>query len=125
MSDRQIETQEYARNPNPEIRISCTECKKDYPLGDVLKEEALPFPRNTVVEGYLVCPSCGARRHSYYLTELLRFKQVELKRAIEKWHTTKTTSAWSRYHYLQKQFQENFDAAQKRYAAVFEKEESA
>ncbi len=124
MSD-QVQTEEFARNPNPEIRIVCTDCKKEYPLEGVLHERAMPAPYQTVTEGYLKCPNCGTEKHSYYMSELLRFKQKKLKLALETWNNTKKSRAWREYALLQKQFQTSFDAAQKKYTEMFQKETSA
>lgn len=118
-------TEEFARNPNPEVRIACTECRKEYALDEVLHERAMPAPHNTVTEGYLKCPHCGTERHSYYMTELLRFRQMELKKTLEEWHNTKLRRIWTRYTIQQKKFQEIFDRTQKKCREVFEKDKAA
>lgn len=123
MNRQQVQTQEFARNLKPEVRIGCSKCRKEYPLDDALKERPMPPPNETVTQGYLHCPLCGDEKHVYYMTELLRFKQSELKKALEKWHETKKPSVWEEYARLQKKFQHLYDIAQKRYQEMFKKEE--
>lgn len=117
-----VQTQEFAKNPDIPVLVKCTICQKEYDLSTVLHEEKMPTPNELIVEGYLLCPSCGDRKHAYYLTEQLRFLQVELKKALDRYHLTKSTIAWREYARKQKSFQDSYDAAQKRLLKKFREE---
>lgn len=117
-------TQEYAKNPEAEVNIKCFRCRREFPVSEMLKEEPLPPPRETVVEGLLVCPSCGARKHTYYMTEALRYKQTVLAELLATWTASHDPRDWSKYRIAQKQYQQTFDNTQKRYAAIVKKEAS-
>lgn len=123
--NNKVQTEEFAKNPEPEVWIKCTVCQKDYKFADILKEEPLPPPRETTVEGYLLCPSCLDRKHCYYLTEQLRYMQVELKKSLDKWHATKSSHVWREYARKQKSFQTSFDNVQARFAKTLKKEETS
>lgn len=82
----------------------------------------MPPPHETVIEGFLVCPQCGDRKHSYYMSEILRWKQSELKKALERFNLTRNPTDWRIYTVKQKRFQAVFDTAQEKYTALFKKE---
>ena len=115
-------TQEFAKNANAVVTVECSGCRTKYQIAEMLKEESLPKPHETVVEGFLECPKCKARVHSYYMTEALRFDQVQLKKAILEWQRTKATPAWREYERRQKVFKNNYDRVQARFKELLEKE---
>lgn len=115
-------TAEIAKNLEAEVRILCTACNKEFKLQECLKEEPMPPPYETVLEGYILCPSCGDRKHSYYLSELVRFRQARLNKALLRWHETQDKKDWRAYKTLYDQFRRSFDSAQKRYKEIFGKE---
>lgn len=120
-----MNTKEVARNTNPDVTIKCTQCNKEYLLSDtVIKEEALPLPHNTTVEGFIVCPHCGYRSHTYFMSEVLRFDLDKVKKAIATWHEVKTNVAYSRYERLHKAYQRNFDNQQLKYKEIMARRES-
>lgn len=123
MSDQKtVLTQEFARNPQPEVRIACGKCRRDFLLEEMLQERGgFSQPYQTVTEGYLKCPRCGTEKHSYYMTEDLRFRQTRLKKALDMWHETKAVTAWREYAKQQKHFHSLFDDAQKKYRKLFGK----
>jgi hypothetical protein len=119
-----VKTQEFAKNANAVVTVQCSGCKTEYQIAEMLKEEPLPHPHVTVVEGFLECPKCKARVHSYYMTETLRHDQVQLKKAILEWQRTKATPAWREYERRQKVFQANYDRVQARYKELLQEESS-
>lgn len=119
--------QEVARNLNPRSEIQCAKCRKKHPLIDLMHEEPLPYPHNTVVEGLLICPKCGLRTHSYYMTEFLRFEQERLKKALLDYHAEKRTAvdinrAYRKYTRLQQTYQKQFVAVQEKYRKLLQAE---
>lgn len=122
--NNKVKTQEIAKNLEAEVHINCTVCQKTYRLSECLKEEPMPAPYETVLEGFLVCPSCGDRKHSYYLSEHIRFQQAKLARAVQRWHETRNPRDWTTYKNMYKTFQEVFENSQKKYQKIFGKETS-
>lgn len=122
MQNRRPFTKEYAKNPNPPMEVECSKCKYTAPLKDMMREEQMPEPYQTTVEGFLLCPQCGQRSHCYYMTESLRFNQEMLAKALARWHREKSDAAWREYERRQRVFQNNFDTVQKRYKGLLEKE---
>lgn len=118
-----METLEYAKNPNPSTKVKCVKCDKEFDLTDCLVEEPCPPPHTHVVEGLIVCPGCGLRKHSYWMPEHLRFDQSRLKKAVMDWQATRTSKAFAEYKRRLRVFQNNFDTSQKKYAAIFGKED--
>lgn len=120
--------QEIARNINPRTEIQCVKCKKKHQLIDLIHEEPLPYPHSTVVEGLLICPKCGLRTHSYYMSDMLRYQQEKLKKALLAYHEEKRTSldinqAYRKYTRLQESYQKNFVREQEKYARIMHPEE--
>lgn len=115
-------TTEVAKNFEYEVSIHCTVCNKVYKLSECLKEEPMPAPHETVTEGFLLCPGCGDRKHSYYLSERVRYQQTRLSVALKRYHETQDKRDWRTYKKLHDSFQILFDSCQKHYGAVFEKE---
>lgn len=114
-----MNTKETARNTNPDVTIKCVCCSKEYMLSSTtIKEEALPRPHNTTVEGFIICPHCGHKSHTYFMSEYLRFELEKLRQAIALWHETKTNAAYCRYQKLHKQYQRNFDKQQLKYKEI-------
>lgn len=118
-------TPETIKNPQAQVKIKCSHCRREYPIDTMLQERPLPPPRETVVEGLIVCPECGTEKHSYYMTEALRFKQVELVKLLNAWNSSHDLKDWSKYQSAQRQYQKTFDTTQQRYAAIVEKEASS
>lgn len=119
-------TQEIAKKPNARTRVKCTQCAKEYAFSaKSIIEEPLDYPHNTVVEGFLICPHCGLKTHSYYMTERNRFYLDKLKTSIEDWHKMKTNEAYSHYRIQYERYTHNFDSTQKKYKEMFKLEETA
>lgn len=116
------EIPEVAKNFDIEVSIHCTVCDKVYKLSECLKEEAMPVPYQTVTEVFLLCPNCGDRKHTHYLSEYVRFQQTKLTRALRRYHETQDLKDWRAYNVLHRQFKTAFDAVQKRYKALFGEE---
>lgn len=117
-------TQEVAKNLEPRTKVKCSNCRKEFPLAaESLVEEQLPYPHNTVVEGFLVCPLCGLKKHSYYMPERVRFDLAKLKKALAEYHQVRTLEAFNRYRILHESYKHNFDRAQKKYKEMFAPEE--
>lgn len=118
-------TQEVARNLEPRTSVKCSSCLKEFSFSaETIVEEPLPYPYNTVVEGFIVCPYCGLKRHSYYMPERLRFDMHKLKQTLLQYHTTKSTKDFNRYRILHESYKHNFDAAQKKFKEIFAVEET-
>lgn len=116
-----VPTKESARNPDPDVKIRCENCHKEYTFSEKsIIEVALPMPYPTVVEGLLLCPHCGKKNHTYYMSEQLRFQLVRLKKAIADWHNTKTSESFARYETLHTAYKNNFDRDQEKYKKVME-----
>jgi len=123
-----VSPQEIARNTNITPTVRCSQCKKESHLPDLLHEEPLPYPHNTVVEGFLLCPHCGLRTHSYYMPERLRFEQERLKQALEAYHAENRTGrdinkAYRRYRKLLEGYHKKYDEAQEKYRNLMRLEE--
>jgi len=110
---------EFAKNPDAKVRVSCTQCKATYPFEVFLREVRMAAPYETVVEGILVCPDCGHRIHSYYMPENTRFLQSLLEKSIKKWSDSRSPADYQEYNKRQRSFQTSFDAAQRKFNAIF------
>jgi hypothetical protein len=117
-----MQTQEFAKNPIIKANVRCGKCNKQFKIEDMLREEPLPYPNVTIVEGFLKCPNCQHRTHNYYLTEMLRQDQVRLKEALLRWQKERSSTAWTSYVKRKTVFQNNYDRVQERLRGQFEKE---
>lgn len=109
------------RNPDASLQVNCARCKRQFALDEMLQEESLFAPYELTVEGFMLCPRCGHRRHIYYLTEELRFRQVQLKALSEQWHESKDMQFYRQFMTAQTVYKAMFDREQKRYAEIVEK----
>lgn len=118
-------TQEVAKNLTPRTQVKCSSCLKEFSFSaETIVEEPLPYPYNTAVEGFLVCPHCGLKRHSYYMPERVRFDMHKLQQSLLQFHTTKSLKDFNRYRILHESYKKNFDNAQKKYKEMFAAEEA-
>lgn len=120
-----METQEFAKRPDPSTKVKCANCGKEFDLAECLIEEPCPPPNTHVVEGVIICPGCGLRKHTYWMPEHLRFDQARLKAAVMEYQNTRTARAFGEYKRRLQIFQNNFDVSQKKYAAIFGKEDDS
>lgn len=102
--------------------VKCTSCGKQHQINELVKEEPLPYPHNSVVEGFLLCPDCGFRTHSYYMPEQLRQEQERLNKALALYQADKSPKAFRQYDQHLKVYQNNFTTAQAKYRALMETE---
>lgn len=118
-------SQEIARKPNARTKVRCTQCQKEFVFDDrSIIEEQMPVPYNTVVEGFLVCPYCGLKTHSYYMPETLRFDLSKLQAAIVAYQKTANPKTYKRYLILHEAYKHNFDKAQAKYKKLLQREET-
>jgi DNA-directed RNA polymerase subunit RPC12/RpoP len=114
--------QEFPKNPVIKAKVKCVPCGKSFDINEMLKEEALPHPHAGVTEGFLLCPNCGHKVHSFYMPESLRHDQSLLKKAVLRWQNERSISAWTEYVRRQRIFTHNFDRVQEKYKVVFAEE---
>lgn len=114
-------TQEYAKQPEKEVRVRCPLCRGVYHLPQYIKEEPMRAPYETVVEGFLRCPTpgCTYRKHSYYMPEHVRFAQKQLSDAQDVWQEKRTNAAYREYLRRYNSFQKTYTAAQEKYEKIF------
>lgn len=109
------QTEEVIRNPDAVVEVKCFRCRREAPLEKYVQEEQLPAPYETVAQTFLLCPHCGARKHSYYSTSTLRHYQAELTVALNKYKTSRKSEDWTVYRKAQKVYQGEYDRVQKKY----------
>lgn len=109
-------TKEIAKNPTPEVRIACTNCRQRYSIVESLQERPVLVDYGAVVEGVLICPHCGFTKHTYYMTEHLRNKQRELQELALEWTASQDSTVFRKLEARQIAYRNEYDRVQKKYS---------
>lgn len=106
-------TEEWAKNPKAEVKVRCDSCKKQFPIEEMLKEEAVPVHYHPdATEAFWLCPSCGFRKHSFYLTNELRAYQERLRAGLAIYNRTHSSTDFEKHRKTQRGYQVAFDNVQ-------------
>lgn len=111
---------EETKNSLP-ARVRCGVCKTESIFSDCIKEEYFPSPYEAVVEGIVICPHCGDRKHIYFMTSEIRVAQAYLAKAVSAWEKDKKYANYAEMTRARDSHIKIFDAEQAKYREIFEK----
>lgn len=114
-----FKTKEVARNPNPEVKVSCVNCRKKYSIINALQERPLKIDYGAIVEGVLICPHCHFVKHVYYMTDHLRNEQRILKELAREWQATQDNAVFKKLEAKQIAYRNEYDRVQEKYSKEF------
>lgn len=106
-------TEEWAKNPKAEVLIECQNCHQKHHIEEILKEEPFPVPyKPKTTEVFWLCPDCGFRKHSFYMTPELRLRQQQLHLSLSKFNKSHESMDWEGYRKARASYQQAFDHEQ-------------
>lgn len=121
MNSQESLPEEKIKNLDSRIKISCSQCKAEHTLDACLQQESVSSPYGLVIEALIVCPECGLRTHSYYLSEPTRQQRTLLYKAIAAYQQTRTKTALNQMVLMRKRYTYLFDKDQQRFGEIMAK----
>lgn len=106
-----------SRNP----KVKCKQCDVETELYLCMKEEFMAAPYQKTVEGLIICPNCGLRTHSYYISEKSRAVREHFNLAVGLFQKRQTKVNFNRAKSMREKFQNAFDADQEKFKRIMEK----
>lgn len=92
--------------------IICARCQAEHDIRDLLQTEPV---RDGLREVVLLCPGCGLRTHSHFVTDQLTAERRVLQEKMDAYRQRPTEQRWQEYKTAQAVFQRHFDKVQRRW----------